>query len=281
MQGWKRIEGRISSTSFALRLLTLLGAYTAIVAFRFAVAGPPAAPLLLTAIATPYGVAALLALRAFLRFRRLRSCVRRILEEGPGAVPCVPGTVVVDKDPPWSCRIRKLVVRFVRAGKPLSGLLAFPGCGVEEGPCRGLLLAYADLEYSLRGCVAASSEFGDWAKAELEPAGPGRVRVKMECVLRVAKAARLRFASAEVACDRSGTYEQVVDLRGSEWPALFITAYGASGDSLLDGIHRRDPCRGGCRMVLTLELPKGRKAEKVGMAEFVPPQDGGAPQGAT
>jgi len=101
------------------------------------------------------------------------------------------------------------------------------------------------------------------------------VRVKMECELRVAKAARLRLASAEVACDRSGTYEYVVDLRGSEWPALFITVYGAPGDSFLDMIRKRDPCRDGCRVVLTLELPKGKKVKKVGKAEFAPPQGGG------
>jgi len=274
VQVWKRVEGRISSASFAFTLLKLLGAYTAIVVFFFAATGLPAAPPLLFIVAAPYGMAALLALMIFPRLRRAEGCVRKILEEGPGAVPCVPGTVVVDRDPPWSHRIKNLVVRFVRAGGPLSGLFDFPGCRVEEGPCRGLLLAFVDLKYSLRGCVTASSVFGDWAKAELEPAGPGQVRVKMECTLRVAKAARLRLALAEVTCDRSGTYEQVVDLRGSEWPAVFITAHGAPGTLFLDRIRERDPCRDDCKMVLTLELPKGKKVEKVGKAEFAPPQGG-------
>jgi len=56
---------------------------------------------------------------------------------------------------------------------------------------------------------------------------------------------------------------------------VFITAYGAPGDSLLDRIRKRDPCRDGCRVVLTLELPKGKKVEKVGKAEFASPQGGG------
>lgn len=210
-------------------------------------------------------------------------------------MPCAPGLVAIRKCPPrlcavdggilrHACKAGDLTVEFARAGEQSGGLAKYPGCRVEEGPCRGLLLAFVDLEYSLRGSVAASSKWGDWARAELEPVAPGLVRVRMECRLERAKAARLQLASREVTCDKSGSYEQLIDLRGSEWPALFVALYGTNGHYFLDKVSERDPCKGSCKASLTLDLPDG-PVEEIGEVEHVVLQSNGnvgqAPQNAT
>jgi len=268
----------VSSTSSVFIQLAWLGAYAAFAAVAFAAVGWPAEPHLLLAAVAPLGVAAPLVARGVLRLLRLKRCAKKILKEGLSAVPCVPGAVVAERHSSLSRRIKSPAAVFVRAGEPAPGQPAFPGCGVEEGPCRGLLVVLADLNYSLRGSVAASSKWGDWARAELEPAGPGQVRVKMECRLERAKAAKLRLASLEITCADSGSHEYVADLRGSEWPALFIMTRETPWPLFLGKVGERDPCRDGCRMILTLELPKG-KVEEVGKAELVVQQGGGAPQG--
>ncbi|WP_193322775.1 hypothetical protein [Pyrobaculum calidifontis] len=71
------------------------------------------------------------------------------------------------------------------------------GCRVEEGPCRGLLLAVFDPSKacSLQGEVSASSKEGDWARGVVEPAGPGLVRARLECNLVRARGRGLCYMS--------------------------------------------------------------------------------------
>ena len=222
---------------------------------------------------------------------RLWRCSRRLLKGGLQGITCRPGTVAV--------RLVKYVrggsrddVNFEPAGDPRPGLPEpggyhiwrnwrawLTGCRVEEGPCRGLLLALIDPSKacSLRGAVSVSSEWGDWARAELEPTGPGLVKVKMECHLVKARSAKLSFVAsysgvflqAEFAqCSESGVYEQVVDLRGFDEPVLFVALDTANVDDLDVKTKVAGLC-GVDTVELTLDFPYAIDIRATGRVEVV------------
>lgn len=220
---------------------------------------------------------------------RLWRCSRKLLKGGLQGLTCRPGTVEV--------RLVKYVrggtrddVNFEPAGDPRPGLpepggyhfwrgweARLAGCRVEEGPCRDLLLALIDPSKacSLKGAVAVSSEWGDWARAELEPAGPGLVKVRMECYLVKARSAKLsivasypgEFHRAEVAkCSESGVHEQVVDLRGFNEPVLFA----ALGTANVDDLDVKTGVAGLCgadTVELTLDVPHAIDVRATGKVE--------------
>lgn len=138
------------------------------------------------------------------RCSRVRICAEQILKSGFGGIRCTPGrlgTYWVSHSV-WVCNLRNLKWETAfepQGGRPLfsypwpiySKIVDVDACRVEDGPCRGLVFALADVRYSLKGSVQAASEWGDWARAELEPAGPSLVKVKMECNIVRARGARL------------------------------------------------------------------------------------------
>jgi len=247
-------------------------------------AGAALTPLLVPLVSPIFGAMAVYATLRRRKCGKARKCAEQILSNGFSGIACTPGRLGSYRVSvsPWMCHMSKL--RQETAFEPLGGrpLFSFPwpfylrlddvaACRVEEGPCRGLVFALADVGYSLRGSVSVSSEWGDWARAELEPAGPGLVKVRMECHLARARGAKLILKVPKppisVECSESGVREQVVDLRRSEWPVLIVLLGGAQNFDL-EGFLGAIPCRWGCRVKLALELPGGR-AESNGRAEPV------------
>jgi len=176
---------------------------------------------------------------------RLRRCAEKLAESGDfGGLLCKPGRIWFWRSIPAGGGGRGEYTKFEPSGDPrlgppepgpyyfnrYSGGFVF-GCRVEEGPCRGLLLAVFDPSKacSLQGEVSASSKEGDWARGVVEPAGPGLVRARLECSLVKARGARLMlyeypYEVELVSCRESGVVEAVVDLRGFEKPVFVVGA---------------------------------------------------------
>jgi len=177
---------------------------------------------------------------------RLRRCAEKLVESGDfGGFLCRPGRIWFLKTTAAGGGGGREYTKFEPSGDPrlgppepgpyyfnrYSGGFVF-GCRVEEGPCRGLLLAVFDPSKacSLQGEVSASTKEGDWARGVVEPAGPGLVRARLECSLVRARGARLvlyeyPYEVELASCRESGAVEAVVDLRGFEKP-LFVVGAG-------------------------------------------------------
>jgi len=178
---------------------------------------------------------------------RLWWCGRKLVESGDfGGLLCKPGRIWFWRSIPAGGGGREEYTKFEPSGGPrlgppepgpyyfnrYSGGFVY-GCRVEEGPCRGLLLAVFDPSKacSLQGEVSASSKEGDWARGVVEPAGPGLVRARLECKLVRARGARLVLYEYQpyevelVSCREGGVVEAVADLRGFEKP-LFVVGAG-------------------------------------------------------
>ncbi|ABO07697.1 hypothetical protein [Pyrobaculum calidifontis] len=99
-----------------------------------------------------------------------------------------------------------------------------PGCRVEEGPYRGMVVGVIDPEraYTLSARLSVSAPHGDYARAAVRPAGPGLADVAVEAWLVKARAARLELMvetsmgahRVTLAESRGGTAERRVDFRG-------------------------------------------------------------------
>jgi len=209
---------------------------------------------------------------------RLRRCAEKLAESGGfDALLCRPGRI-------WFLRTTaagggggRELTKFEPSGDPRpgppepgpyyfnrsSGGFVY-GCRVEEGPCRGLLLAVFDPSKacSLQGEVSASSKEGDWARGVVEPAGPGLVRARLECKLVKARGARLVLYEYQpyevelVSCRESGVVEAVVDLRGFEKPLFVVGAGEISIDSIKE--FTKTDIAGLCSgvvMKLVLDIP--------------------------
>jgi len=222
---------------------------------------------------------------------RLWRCSRRLLRGELQGLVCQPGVIEV-------MRVKNVRggtrddVSFEPAGGPRPGLpepggyhiwrgwrARLAGCRVVEGPCRDLLLALIDPSKacSLRGSVSVSSEWGDWARAELELAGPGLVKVRMECHLVKARSAKLSltafyphlFLQAEIAqCRESGVHEQIADLRGFDEPVLFMALDTANVDDL-DAKTKVAGLCGADTVELTLDIPHAVDTRAKGAVERV------------
>jgi len=208
---------------------------------------------------------------------RLRWCAEKLAESGDfGALLCRPGRI-------WFLRTTaagggggREHTKFEPSGDPRlgppepgpyyfnrsSGGFVY-GCRVEEGPCRGLLLAVFDPSKacSLQGEVSASSKEGDWARGVVEPAGPGLVRARLECNLVRARGARLvlyeyPYEVELVSCRESGVVEAMVALRGFEKPLFVVGA----GELSVEHIREFTKAKiaglcGGVVMKLVLDMP--------------------------
>jgi len=117
-----------------------------------------------------------------------------------------------------------------------------PGCRVEEGPYRGMVVGVIDPEraYSLSARLSVSAPHGDYARAAVRPAGPGLADVAVEAWLVKARAARLELVvetpmgahRVTLAESRGGTVKRGVDFRGLYVRRVVVVAGTSRAGSL-------------------------------------------------
>ena len=218
-------------------------------------------------------------------FVKLWWCGRKLLKSGDfGGLLCRPGHIrfrrTIDSKGGGSEFTKFEPSGDPRLGPPEPGPYYFNhytggfvyGCRVEEGPCRGLLLAVFDPSKacSLQGEISASSKEGDWARGVVEPAGPGLVRARLECNLVRARGARLVIHELRpyevelVSCRESGVVEAVVDLRGFEKPLFVVGPGEISIDSIKE--FTKAKIAGLCASIymrLVLDIPHAVDVEAI------------------
>jgi len=117
-----------------------------------------------------------------------------------------------------------------------------PGCRVEEGPYRGMVVGVLDPEraYTLSARLSVSAPQGDYARAAVRPAGPGLADVAVEAWLVKARAARLELVvetsmgahRVTLAESRGGVVERRVDFRGFYGRRVLVVAGTSRAGSL-------------------------------------------------
>jgi len=117
-----------------------------------------------------------------------------------------------------------------------------PACRVEEGPYRGMVVGVLDPEraYTLSARLSVSAPQGDYARADVRPAGPGLADVAVEAWLVKARAARLELVveapmgahRVTMAESRGGVVERRVDFRGFYGRRVLVVAGTSRAGSL-------------------------------------------------
>jgi len=158
----------------------------------------------------------------------IESCLPRLAS---GGVDCLPGVLYLN-ELDGSVSFAATAPDAVNAPHPgvyhvdkLKGCFRVPTCLVQSGECSGIILAVFDPQKacSLSGSAKIELSPNDWVKAEFEPAGPGYVKVTMECKLSEATAARVYLSGYKLMeCNKSGTHVQVFDFRGLDELVMLV-----------------------------------------------------------
>ena len=158
----------------------------------------------------------------------LESCLPRLAS---GGVDCLPGVLYLN-ELDGSVRFTAAAPDAVDVAHPgvyhvdkLKGCFRVPTCLVQNDGCSDIILAIFDPQKacSLSGSAKIELSPDDWVEVEFEPAGPGHVKVTMECKLSKAATARVYLSGYKLMeCNKSGAHVQVFDFRGLDEPVMLV-----------------------------------------------------------